>query len=239
MAFFDFLADHPKYKDDQYSIDRLNTRHKFIIEPYVQEIKGARVLDLAAHDGRWSYALASAGAKFVHGVEGRQSLIDQFKNYPNDDARGRVKLERNDIFDAVRRMVKKRRRFDVIAVYGIFYHITEHYHLLLQLKKLRPRLIIIDSLFTSQKTSIIHFSEERSEKDLNSIQRDPGQDVTMIGTPSRPWMNLAADVLEYDAHWADWTVLPEDERSAVHDYYRKKFKRRGTVALCPQNAEIP
>ncbi|MGB0799637.1 MAG: hypothetical protein ACPGRD_10010, partial [Planktomarina sp.] len=169
---------------------------------------------------------------------GRQSLIDQFKIYPDDEARERVTLEQGDIFKTVRRMIKRRRQFDVIAVFGIFYHITEHYELLALLKQLRPNLILIDSQFMLAKAPMVQFALEDPEKDLNSISRSHGQDRTMIGTPSRRWMDMAASTLGYDTHWANWTELPEERRASVVDYYRMKFKRRDTVALCPQSPEI-
>lgn len=50
------------YDDNATTIYRLNQRHKLIIDPFLPQIEGARVLDIAAHDGRWSYALAAAGA---------------------------------------------------------------------------------------------------------------------------------------------------------------------------------
>jgi predicted RNA methylase len=43
--------------------------------PFASEISGARVLDLASHDGRWSYAFAGVGAASVVGIEGRQEMI--------------------------------------------------------------------------------------------------------------------------------------------------------------------
>ena len=59
-GLFDFLRTLPPYDENAGSIKRLHQRHKLIVEPFLPRIRGARVLDLAAHDGRWSYALAHA-----------------------------------------------------------------------------------------------------------------------------------------------------------------------------------
>ena len=61
-GFFDFLKSLPPYDDNATTVHRLDQRHRLIIDPFQPQIAGARVLDLAAHDGRWSYALAHAGA---------------------------------------------------------------------------------------------------------------------------------------------------------------------------------
>ena len=61
-GFFNFLQSLPPYDDNETTIHRLDQRHKLIIEPFGPQINGARVLDVGAHDGRWSFALAHAGA---------------------------------------------------------------------------------------------------------------------------------------------------------------------------------
>lgn len=58
--------------------------------------------------------------------------------------------------------------FDVVAISGIFYHITEHYRLVTLAAQLRPNLMIIDSEFLSQSGPIIRFSREQTSKDMNS-----------------------------------------------------------------------
>ena len=72
---FDFMEQLEPYGEKPNTIFRLVQRHRLIIDPFAEQIAGARILDLAAHDGRWSYALANAGAKNVIGVEARQELL--------------------------------------------------------------------------------------------------------------------------------------------------------------------
>lgn len=66
---FDFLKDIGEYRENDTSVHRLNQRHKLIVDPFREQIVSARVLDVACHDGRWSYVLAAAGAAEVVGVE--------------------------------------------------------------------------------------------------------------------------------------------------------------------------
>lgn len=83
LHFFDFLNEIEEYDDT--SIARMKLRHSYLVEPFEKDIQGARVLDIAAHDGRWSYALAAAGAAEVYGIEARSELIEKFANYPERD----------------------------------------------------------------------------------------------------------------------------------------------------------
>jgi hypothetical protein len=43
-----------------------------------------------------------------------------------------------------------------------------------------------------------------------------------------------ADALGFDVIWSDWCSVPEAERIAVHDYFRKGRRRRATCALRPR-----
>ncbi|CAN0026981.1 unnamed protein product, partial [Chrysoparadoxa australica] len=234
---FDFVDALPHYADQKQS-RRLNRRYEAIVAPFVDDIRGASVLDLASHDGRWAYALSQAGAASVLGIEGRQALIDQFAAYPNDDVKSRVTLRQGDIFDAIIELVADRATFDVIAAYGIFYHISEQYLLLSLIRRLNPKLVIIDSEFVrDQQGPILRFSREKTDDPLNTIDRGAGN-VELVAVPTPYLLELMADTQGFTPHWVDWNTLPADSRDGVQDYYRtgKARKRRDTVALRPKPA---
>lgn len=236
MAFYDFLISHPDYLDNPRTVSRMNHRYRFLIRPYRAELKQAKVLDLGAHDGRWSYALAAEGAT-VHGVEGRQNLIDKFSLFPDCPFKRKVTLEQGDFFKVLERLIYQGETYDIIVAFGIYYHITDHYRLLAMMHQLEPKLIIIDGMFTMAKGASVTFGIEDTSKDLNSIERVQGQRKTMVGTPSRRWMDNAAGTLGYQTKWADWTSIPPNDRLGIRDYYTAPPKRRGTVALRPKQAE--
>jgi predicted RNA methylase len=54
---------------------RLAASYSAIIKAHQALIGGSRVLDLASHDGRWSFAALAAGAAHVVGIEARQELV--------------------------------------------------------------------------------------------------------------------------------------------------------------------
>ncbi|MSZ76162.1 MAG: methyltransferase domain-containing protein [Actinobacteria bacterium] len=235
MGFFDFLQDNPRYAGRRLAINRLNKRHRFLVRPYRSEIAGARVLDLASHDGRWPYALSAAGAREVVGVEARPEMIDQFAAYPEGEVKDRVRLVEGDVYVELPRLIEAGETFDVVAVYGLLYHLTDHYGLLALIARLRPRLIVIDSEFALSADPVVRFAMESTESHLNTIAHVPGQGAAPIGVPSRSAMELMARSLGYETTWADWESLPERQRGGLASYYRQppRWKRRDTCALRP------
>jgi hypothetical protein len=187
MGFFDFLGDNPRYADSSLALNRLNQRHRFIVEAYADEIAGARVLDLACHDGRWSYALAAAGESF-----------------------------------------------DVVAIYGLYYHVMDHYRLLQLAAGLSPPLIVIDSVFLNRPQPLIRLAVEATDDKFNAIAQRDGQALAPFGIPSPSAVDLMASSLGYTTTWADWSSLPRGRRGGLKEYFdRDRPKYRATVALRP------
>lgn len=232
MGFFDFLSQTPPY-DKGRSLVRLNNRHKLIVAPFADAIRGARVLDLAAHDGRWSYALAGAGADSVIGVEARGELFERFAAYPDTGYKARVDLRQGDIFEALEGFVRDGERFDVVAVYGIFYHVLDHFRLLRLIRAVEPGLVIIDSEFMTAKNPVIQLTQERTELNINAAPQIEGQEKALIGIPSFRAVEKMALVLGYDCAWIDVAAVLGEDRAGMGDYFRTGGKRRGTCALTP------
>lgn len=233
LGFFDFLADMDLYADKADTVPRMNARHSFLIEPFKEEIEGARVFDIASHDGRWAYAFAGAGAREVVGVEARQELIDLFDDYPNPELRARVELRCNDLFTELESEVAKGETYDVVGVFGIFYHIMDHFRLLTLVQALKPKVIIVDSEFMDKNWPMIQMQRENTGNILNAASQIEGQKTAIVGYPSFKALDAMAEALGYDCVWLDWFSVPEEDRKGTWDYYRKSAKRRGTCALIP------
>lgn len=233
MGFFDFLADHPSYASAAAPSRRLNKRHKMLIEPFRAEIEGARVLDLGAHDGRWSYAFAGAGAASVVGVEARGQLIEGFRHFPDPDLRARVSLIEGDIFAALEHMAGEGWTFDVVAVFGIFYHVMDHFRLLRLIRACQPALILIDGEFMLARSPIIRLIREKTSNPVNAAPQIEGQERAIKGVPSFAAMEAMADALDYSLTWGDATIF-EADRDGVADYFRDQKYRRALCALRPR-----
>ncbi|MGR3491516.1 MAG: hypothetical protein ACU0DW_05610 [Shimia sp.] len=231
---FDFLNSSDRYGTDPKAVFRLNRRFEAIVAPFAKDIVNAKVVDLASHDGRWPFALVHAGAKEVIGLEGRQELIDQFDTYPDSAMKKRVEMRCCDIFDGLRTLKTEGYQPDVVAVFGIFYHITEQYLLLNLIKQLDPKLIIIDSEFARKANGpILRFAREKVDNHLNTIDRGSGTGEELVAVPSFKLMDTMAEVMGYEVEWVDWTKLPPAKREGVHDYFRSgdALRKRATVAL--------
>lgn len=234
MGFYDFMGEIPPYSEEPAAIKRLNERHKMLIKPLVAELEGKRVLDLAAHDGRWAYAFAAAGAREVVGIEGRQELIDRFARFPRAHLRDKVVLKQGDIFDGMAAEHAAGERYDVVGVLGILYHVMDHFRLFQQVRRLQPKLVIVDSEFAVRPGPVIMLVRERTDNPLNAIPQIEGQETALIGIPSFPAMEAMADVLGYSCEWLNWETVPEARRGPIGDYYRPEGKRRATCLLRPR-----
>lgn len=233
-GLFDFLADLPPYDDNATTIYRLNQRHKLIIAPFMPQIKGARVLDIAAHDGRWSYALAAAGASEVIGVEARPELVARFDAFPETDFKARVTLTCNDLFADLEARGQAGETFDVVALYGIFYHVMDHFRLLSLIRALAPGLVIIDSEFIVQDNAIIQVLKEEVSNPLNAVTEVDGRTHTVVGVPSLKSTDFMADALNFDCTWIEHGPILGEDRRGMHDYFRDGRKVRHVCGLSPR-----
>lgn len=228
---FDFLAGNPSYRD--IDIRRLNSRYRFIIEPFLSYISDSTILDLGSHDGRWPYAFSRAGAKRVIGIEARAELIAQFERFPNDAAKDRVELRQGDIFESLTLLRHDKACFDVVAILGIFYHITDHYGLLDLVRSLSPKLVIIDGAFHLASWPCVQIDFERADHFFNATSRFQGHRMVAVGIPSKVALERMAETLGYNTRWLDWQILPKVDRVGVDDYYFEGPQRRCTCSLSP------
>jgi 23S rRNA (cytosine1962-C5)-methyltransferase len=80
-------------------------------------VKGARVLDVFSYVGAWGVQAAAAGAESVLCVDSSPVAVDAIRaNAARNDVAGRVSAERDDAFEALRKLRAARERFDVVIV---------------------------------------------------------------------------------------------------------------------------
>ena len=227
----DFIAGLPGYGDDPQKRGRMAARWHLLVGPVAADIAGRTVLDLAAHDGRWAYAFAQAGAAHVTAVEARPALLATFSDFPDDQIRSRVSCVADDVFAFLERVVAAGEQYDVVAVLGFLYHTMDHYRLFVLIRKLGPALIIVDGEFITSDNAIVQVLQERTEGALTAIAQFEGQQKTLVGVPSTGLMQRIAGVLDYDLHWADPETLPGDLRPFAGDYFRGGRKSRRACYL--------
>ncbi len=234
MAFFDFVDRIPGYADSGTNADRMNKRHAMLIAPFADHLNGARVLDLGAHDGRWAYALAGAGAGEVVAIEGRQSAIDRFALLPDAPFKSRVSMRQGDLWDAVEGFVAQGETFDVVALFGIYYHIMDHFRLLKLIQQLGAKLVLVDSEFALGHGATITLVMEDTGKASNATPQVEGQARAVVGIPSFTAMERMAEAVGYDCHWDNTQKRFAEDRAGLGDYFRPDRKRRAFCYLMPK-----
>jgi SAM-dependent methyltransferase len=199
---------------------RHNARYRTFFLPNIEQIEGARVLDLGSYDGRWSFAALEHGAASVVGIERRQDSIDRSRFIIKEEMRDRVQFICDDIFTALPTLLAADERFDVILCLGVLYEIMDHRLLLQLMTDFSPRLIIIDTNLIDSDDPVIR------------VKMDEGRRKTS-GVVSRGAMALMAESLDYKIRYGNWDPESVRDREGLNDYFstNKAGVRRYTLYL--------
>ena len=149
----------------------MNERYEAMFASNRDIFDGARVLDLASHDGRYSFAALKAGAAHVTGVEVRQSLVDRaheaFAFYDQDPETYRFVC--GDVFEVLSRETFE---VDVVLCFGYLYHTYRHTELMYRLHHLAPRHLIVDTMVTRATQPTLRVIREEDVDDIRSAAQD-------------------------------------------------------------------
>lgn len=222
-----FFDDHPEFletSDTATSKSRLNMRHLGMIEANKDVLRGRSVVDIASHDGRWSYAALQAGASSVIGVEGRMSLVKQAratfeqKGVPADQyqfLRG----------DAHRKIFDDRVQGEVVMCLGFLYHTARYVELMAGIATTGAEYIIIDTrVITGVDGPLVEFQTEGTNMNAVAIKdRFALGNRVISATPSEAALVLMLDAMGYDVdHRTDWdAILSEHPDAESMVQYRK------------------
>lgn len=215
--FFDTFSDFYKTSKVGSSPNRLNNRHRAIIENNKQIIFNSSILDLASHDGRWSFAALKNGASQVLGIEGRQRLVDESGRLMQRYGISHKKYSFivGDIFEKMSEF--KPKTFDVIFCLGIFYHIMNHMLLLTQIKRLKPKYLILDTATNTSNYAIISLGEDNNQFEANAIQTNSNP-RSVIGIPSKKALELMLTNLGFEIQYYDWNKAEISNWTDIEDY---------------------
>jgi len=234
MRFFD---QYPVFYETTATLlkkNRFEQRRRMIIEASADHLKEARVLDLASHDGRWSFASLKTGATYVEGVEARPALVqhanDTFERY--DVPRADYTFHCQDVLTYL--LKSDVPRFDVVLCLGFFYHTMHHFMLLERMAATDAPVFIIDTAVLDVPEAIVGLSNEDVHDPRNAVDHaGTGRMMAPVGTPSRAAMKMMLDYLGYDLEEIDWERHVDD----FDECYDYKTKRRGTfVAIRREQA---
>jgi Methyltransferase domain len=143
-GFFDAFPRFFDTSDTAPAASRLNSRYRALVERSSHLLEEAAVLDLASHDGRWSFAALHSGARYVVGLEGQSVLVEEaettFQAYGVQ--RERYKFVCGDLFESVKDL--EAGVFDVVFCFGFLHMHNRHHEMLREIERLAPRYLILD-----------------------------------------------------------------------------------------------
>jgi hypothetical protein len=182
--------------------DRLNLRYEAIIQRTAAQLKGARVLDIASHDGRWSFAALEAGAAHVTGVEVRPELSAIAQTNINSD---RFLAVTGDVF--TRRAIFDQ-PFDVVLCLGFLYHTTRHEEIFDLIRATNARTVVIDTRLTPGEGNFVQIRKERADHPANGMaDRGVRDKMILHGWPTRGAVTFMLDHFGYSVDFVDWPNL--------------------------------
>jgi hypothetical protein len=185
--------------------NRMNERFEALFASNRDVFEGARVLDLASHDGRYSFAALRTGAVHVTGIEVRQSLVDRaqetFRHYVQDPDTYRFVC--GDIFEV---LARERFEVDVVLCLGFLYHTYRHTELLYRLHQLRPCHLLVDTMVVPGNRSLLRLRPEWNSEDLRSAAQDRWSiDQVLVLWPTVPALRVMLKAYGFDVEsMYDW-----------------------------------
>lgn len=188
------------------SLRRLNMRHLALIEDNRDILAGARVLDIASHDGRWSLAALEAGAAHVTGIEARPELVENaretFARYGADPSR--YSFVTGDVFAALER---EHFEVDVVQCFGFLYHTLRFPELFSRLRRLEPRYLVMDTRVHNSTSAVIKVVVNEASVQSHAATDDYTEGTkTLVGSPSpsalRRMLGVYGFTVEREYDWA-------------------------------------
>jgi 16S rRNA G966 N2-methylase RsmD len=222
MAFFDRY--HSFYQTSQIGAtrNRLNARYKVLIEGNQEFIKNQRILDIASHDGRWSFAALKNGANHVLGIEGRPHLVKNavinMRKY--GVPKKQYRFIPGDIFDQIIKINKN--TIDTVFCFGFFYHTLHHMDLLTKIKQLNPKHLILDTNISKSPQPIIEAVMEDTRGEGAAIRKSNHRHQTVVGHPSRSALEMMLKSSGFTFSYYDWKENNRSDWSHLQDYRNGK-----------------
>jgi hypothetical protein len=224
-----FFDEYPRFYDTSKTTPtrhRLNLRYEAIFAQNRDVFDGATVLDIASHDGRWSFAALACGAKSVIGIEARPELVEHsvanFAHYGYGPDRSTFIA--GDVFGV---LAQREFDVDVVLCLGFLYHTLRYNELMYGIRKANPRHLIIDTASRSMmdETPSVWVKQENASRESNAVVDDfsHGKKV-LVGEPNLEAIRRMVRAYGFEVErLSDWGGLLRDNQGPadVNDYARQ------------------
>lgn len=218
-----FFDQYPQFYDTSQtgpSRERLGARYRAIICGNERFLKGKRVLDIASHDGRWSFAALKAGSSHVTGIEARPHLVANairtFGYYGISP--DRYRFIEGDAFEVLR---SERLIADTILLLGFFYHINAHTDLVSLISATGASTIILDTVILPDDhapgdLAMVRFFAEPTDIERNAVGTSP---LAIVGYPSRNAIRLLFGHFGFNVmREIDWSPMLVGDIAPICEY---------------------
>ena len=233
MVTSGFFDDYPQFYETSETFaypSRLNLRHEAIFGENKEIFEGQRVLDIASHDGRWSFAALKAGATSVVGIEGRPELVDSanetFEHY--DLSPERYRFIADDIYHALTLVPGE---FDVVLCLGFLYHTLRYNELMTGIRQCNPKYLIIDTEVAGDERSLVHLRVESVAPQRNAVADDFSYGGRVLsGKPSVKGLEMIGSAYGFRLErFSDWAGLARDNPENAEEFKNYVRGRRVTA----------
>jgi hypothetical protein len=222
-----FFDDHPRFLETSTTaqqLSRLNWRHRAIIEDNADLLRGTRIIDIASHDGRWSYAALMAGASHVTGIEARPELVENAKKTlayyraPADSYR----FIAGDVFDVLRDP-ELPLKADVVLCLGFLYHTIRYPELLLGVRDTGAEYLVLDTSVWPGSTRIVRlFAEDVESQGNAALGSDTYGGKALIGWPTTSALEFMLESFGFEViKKFDWQQALGTTRTKAVGQYRR------------------
>lgn len=207
-----FFDEHREFLDTSSTASaksRLNMRHLGIIAESADILAGRSVVDIASHDGRWSYAALDAGATSVIGIEGRRHLIDhtirtfKAKGVP----RSRYTFIEGDVHE---KLFDPDVKGDVVLCLGFLYHTARYVELMAGIRSTGAEYVIVDTrVIQNVDGPLVMMRTEGTRAESVAIEDRYATGPRVISAvPSEAAVLLMLEAAGYELdHRTDWPAL--------------------------------
>lgn len=207
-----FFDDYPKFLGTSSVAahrGRLNLRYEALFAANRDILEGARVLDLASHDGRWSFAALRTGAAHVTGVEARPDLVDSARenlSYYGEDPNS-YRFLSGDMFEV---LAREKLEVDVVLCLGYIYHTYRHTELFYYLRQLNPDYLVVDCSVIPRFTApVVKLFRDQADEPAQAVLDPYSHDgATLVGRPSVPALRMMLQAYDFGVEDTyDWDGL--------------------------------
>ncbi len=226
-----FFDSYPRFVEGSETgpwVERLNARYVALIHANRELIRGARVLDLASHDGRFAFAALQNGASHVVGIEHKSHLVA--RSHENMELHGVPRRQYEFLLGDIFECIDDVGGCDVVFCFGILYHISDHMMLLSKIADVEPLALIVDTNLSALEGAVVELRSRRGDS-----PPPPGSELE--GYPTRAALEAMISSFGWTHDFFDWLGSGLTDRHHMADY--KNGRRVSAVVACTEREFAP